>query len=367
VWSGETQGFNKELFDIYNNDLHKAVDGLDAETEKLLKNNITRMAASKAQYTTMLLEREKAASKSYEQYKKGASIVIGRANTAQTAEYNTAVHRTRVVKQWRQFEKESNLYPNIEWIRTRSATPRELHLEYAGHVWAKDDPFWNQNQPGCIWNCKCSWKSTDRAVTQGSAGDVKPSPGLEGNPAKTNEIFTAKHPYFSRVDNHIPELGVLHNPDDIAYLNQVAAGKTYKVHFNAEKAAETAENKETVRLLLQNGFDDIALLPTIHKSETALRSRYFGAAFNSRFPAANPDAVVDGVITEFKQSKKRNLAHRITQAAAKSEMAIIRLTEDVDSKEIAGIVKRAWTKESNENLKTIVIIINKEVTRFTRP
>jgi len=64
-----------------------------------------------------------------------------------------------------------------------------------------DDPFWQENQPGNLYNCKCDWQTTDKEVSVTPAKSVKPSPGLEGNPATTREIFTDKHPYFNKVKN----------------------------------------------------------------------------------------------------------------------------------------------------------------------
>jgi hypothetical protein len=44
-------------------------------------------------------------------------------------------------KEMNRFQETKRLFPNIEWLRTRSATPREVHLAYVGRVWPMDDPF----------------------------------------------------------------------------------------------------------------------------------------------------------------------------------------------------------------------------------
>ncbi|MBQ5778822.1 MAG: hypothetical protein IIW13_02405, partial [Paludibacteraceae bacterium] len=52
------------------------------------------------------------------------------------------------------------------------------------------DPFWSQNQPGNLWNCKCDWEETSDPVTDGNPTAPVRHDGLEGNPAQTRQIFS---------------------------------------------------------------------------------------------------------------------------------------------------------------------------------
>lgn len=141
-------------------------------------------------------------------------------NRYQAAEYNTAVARARTGKQWQQFSDDDNarLFPCIKWLPSRSATPREEHIPFYHRIWPKNDPFWDHNQPGALWNCKCDWievknKPTDTTPEGEEPKSVSPK-GLDGNPAKTGELFTAtppppnkpdrRHPYFTK-DGDYPE------------------------------------------------------------------------------------------------------------------------------------------------------------------
>lgn len=81
-------------------------------------------------------------------------------------------------------------------MATKSAVPRELHKGYVGTILPYDDPFWTDNQPGNLYGCKCDWKTTSEKVTKSPESIVKPSEGLEGNPAVTKEIFSDNHSYF---------------------------------------------------------------------------------------------------------------------------------------------------------------------------
>ncbi len=129
----------------------------------------------------------------------GDKIIKAKFNQYQKTEYNAVVARCRTVDQWDRFQGERHLYPNIEWLLTRSVTPREEHLAYVGLVLPMDDPFWQNNQPGNEWGCKCDWRTTDAEPTDAPADVRDPSEGLEGNPYETGEIFTDNHPYFKNI------------------------------------------------------------------------------------------------------------------------------------------------------------------------
>jgi hypothetical protein len=128
-----------------------------------------------------------------------ARRVLHTFNRYQAAEYNTTVNRCRTAKQWGEFADPDHmrLFPNLRWLPSRSATPREEHIKFYYRVWAKNDPFWQQNQPGNLWNCKCDWEETDAPCTDGNPTTPVRSNGLDGNPALTGQVFTDKHAYFA--------------------------------------------------------------------------------------------------------------------------------------------------------------------------
>ncbi len=374
IWNDKGSELMRPIFDTYNDNLHKAITGVDDKTAQLLKNNLSRLAASKANYTIKLLERCKAdidgVVRSKEEFKKAADTVIKRANSAQAVEYNTAVHRCRVCKQWKRFEKEQRLFPNIEWLRTRSATPREVHLTYVGRVWPMGDPFLIENSPGCVYNCKCDWRNTDKPVTDNS--DFTPVPvsaGLEGNPAETNEIFTEKHPYYSRVDKHIPDLGVLYNPDEIAFIQSVDKnGNSFIEHYNCRFEKEYEQNLKAVAELSKIKFGkEIKLLPQIHYSQVDLRERYYGKAFQAIQKNDCPDAMVDGELIEFKSSSRSLASKRILQASRKANVVYLELTEEVTEKHLDSFIKGQWKLSDRINVKTIIIKNSANTIVFQRP
>jgi hypothetical protein len=133
------------------------------------------------------------------------------------------------------------------------------------------------------------------------------------------------------------------------------------------KSAEYEENLNIASIMANNGITDIKLLPQIHASEVELRNRYFGIAYNKQYPTANPDAMIGNQPVEFKLANKNTFTKRLRQAAAKSTIAIVKLTEALTSDYIQRIIKGVWTDAELKNLNQIIIIHNEEMQLYKRP
>lgn len=116
-------------------------------------------------------------------------------------EYDTAVIRAHAAADWREFERNKDIMPNLRWMPTTSKEPEAVHSEY----WRRkltlpvDDPFWEEHHPGDRWNCKCSLEATDDPVVRPDDMEpTKPQRGLENNPGKDGHTFSDNHPYFPK-------------------------------------------------------------------------------------------------------------------------------------------------------------------------
>lgn len=114
-------------------------------------------------------------------------------------EYDTAVKRAQQARDWKQFEAEADVLPNLRWVPSTAAKPGPDHSIFWDTIRPIDDPFWSAHHPGDRWGCQCSLEATDEpatAVPESNKQNDQPAPGLEGNPAKTGELFSKSHPYF---------------------------------------------------------------------------------------------------------------------------------------------------------------------------
>lgn len=211
--NGEVADIDRDLYEAYSKNLRKAVaDVLQSggygdryfDMQMQFEANVSRFAAYKAWHATRELK----------ELEPDELDTVGRAklnkyNRWQATEYNTAMARARTARQFTDFTSDPTanmLYPNLKWLPSRSANPREEHRVFWNRVWAKDDPFWNENSPGSLWNCKCDWRETDEPVTDGNPGGHISHRGLEGNPAKTGEVFTDECPYVRNANKETEKI-----------------------------------------------------------------------------------------------------------------------------------------------------------------
>lgn len=118
-------------------------------------------------------------------------------------EYSTAIIRAHQAADWKNFEQEADILPNLQWMPTTSPNQDPLHRQY----WEKKltlpvgHPFWDEHRPGDRWNCKCSLKQTDEPANDEMVKDLYPvpkQPGLDNNPGKDGKIFSDSHPYITQ-------------------------------------------------------------------------------------------------------------------------------------------------------------------------
>lgn len=175
---------NKSLFEITNTTLQRGVDtalsevkGEHADFVKQFKNNTAVFSAFKNHQQTKqiaaLMIDENGKLRSFSKFRKLANELSAKYNIdyLQT-EYNTAVSAARTAANLIKFEKTKHLYPNLEYIQSVAAHPRESHLKWVGTILPMDHEWWDTHMPPSDWNCSCSVRQTDKkptAVPDGSA------------------------------------------------------------------------------------------------------------------------------------------------------------------------------------------------------
>lgn len=70
--------------------------------------------------------------------------------------YDTNLATAYSEGQWERIDRNKELFPFIEYVRSASTNPRHTHLAYAGLVLPADDAFWQSHLPIKEWGCKCS-------------------------------------------------------------------------------------------------------------------------------------------------------------------------------------------------------------------
>jgi len=117
-------------------------------------------------------------------------------------EYNMAVRSARVASRWKKFEETKHIFPNLEFMPSTAANPREEHKEYYGTILPIDHTWWNDHTPPLDWGCECGIRNTDKPVSKVPADAEPIDPIFDNNPGKTAEIVNmGEHPYVKGVCN----------------------------------------------------------------------------------------------------------------------------------------------------------------------
>lgn len=210
ITENQYQNINPTLRDTYSKNFNSAIKGVfgsptygnvDFDLATQASIEMERLAHYKSYHATQLI---KSLDVNSPEFDKNARAIINTYDRYQDTEYNTIVARARSAQQWNGFEDRKALFPNLQWLPSRSAEPRAEHMSFYYRIWPIDDPFWDNHQPGAAWGCKCDWIETDTPVTDNTELDsVKTPKGLSGNPGKTGKLISEDHPYFSKTSKKV--------------------------------------------------------------------------------------------------------------------------------------------------------------------
>jgi len=114
-------------------------------------------------------------------------------------EYNTGIRQSRAAVEWKKYESNADLYPNLEYMPSRAATPSEEHKVYWHIIKPIGDEFWKKHYPPSRYNCQCGASPTDDDPTGAIEQVSEPSPGLDNNPGQTGQLFSDNHPYIAKL------------------------------------------------------------------------------------------------------------------------------------------------------------------------
>lgn len=175
--------------------------------EQLLIDNVKTQnsvfASLKAKGLTIKLEQIKSAEKctSFSQYVNKAMPTASKfqRNYLQ-AEYTTLKRSMQSSRQYARALRDTDLYPFIRYMPTRSENPRESHKVFYGITRPATDTFWHSHLPPIDWNCDCWWKTVKSGETPVPSELPELPKGLDNNPAVSGQPFSNSHPYFSSLD-----------------------------------------------------------------------------------------------------------------------------------------------------------------------
>lgn len=226
-------------------------------------------------------------------------------------EYDTAVIRAHAAADWKEFERNRDIFPNLRWMPTTSPNPEGSHRQYwqSGLTLPIDDPFWNSHHPGDRWNCKCSLEATDEPVVRPADMETTtPQKGLENNPGKDGHIFNDTHPYFPSGCGKCPFNKGFKNKMQTFFTNEKKhCMNCSKINQKIDESANSYRKDEEygIRLLISNHADPSDLDDNIAVAKSLLSSfKKMKIKIREHVmikDVKNPEFEIDGLIADNKK------------------------------------------------------------------
>lgn len=314
-------------------------------------------------------------------------------------EYDTAIIRAHAAADWREFQRNKDILPNLRWMPTTSNQPESSHRAY----WLMkltlpvDDPFWNEHHPGDRWNCKCSLEATDDPVVRpADMESTKPQRGLENNPGKDGHTFSDNHPYFPKGCSSCPFNKGLKNKMGTFFRNEKKHCYDCAKIDNAMRAAlddlkgntdgvppsvdfysvshhgmvltspyhganEVDENRRLAVFLTKKLCLKVYLLPRLDPQnpiQAPLRASLLPSGVKDR---KNPDFYIGSLLFDGKSmmnikrsedSKKyhNDILNRIKSAKKQADNVVLEIPTFVSRKTISGTIKGFLMQSSKERV-----------------
>lgn len=176
----------------------------DYEMLEALQENIYLFSGAKTYQQTKdmseLMLDEDGNRVSFEEFKELADQTFDNYNEAYLeAEYNTAIASARNASAWVDFEKNKDVYSQLEWKTADDELTCEICGDMNGIVLDKDDPFWDENGAPAHFNCRCLIIEVEgkEESTEEDLDVTERSDEFQNNSGKTGQVFDSDHPYFN--------------------------------------------------------------------------------------------------------------------------------------------------------------------------
>lgn len=172
----------------------------DYEMLKDLNESVYRFSGAKTFQQTKEASKLLAKSKSFEEFKKGATLLFDTYNKDYLqAEYQTAIGSSRMASKWIDIIRDKEVLPLLQYQTVGDSRVRPEHVALDNIIRPVGDKFWNNYYPPNGFRCRC----TVIQLSEGEITDVSDFKQPESvpdefmtNSGKTGKIFSKKHPYF---------------------------------------------------------------------------------------------------------------------------------------------------------------------------
>lgn len=275
------------------------------------------------------------------------------------SEYSTAISGSMNAARWVDYTRSAKAMPFLRYTTVGDSLVRDSHAVLDGTVKRIDDIFWDNYYPPNGWRCRCGTTQTGNSSETPDGAIVYPEVSAiwKTNLAKQGLMFPKNHPFYTDVPKEVLRRAMAYLPPSNTYRTIKVNGAIIEEHalVQSDRADIRDKNRAIAASLKKGGYKDVKLLPQINAKDKTARLAHYGDYAKTELTKC-PDALVNGKIVEFKTATKRNMAKRVAEASAKSNICVIKPSFDATDAYIERFSKGQF--KINENLQELIIVRN---------
>ncbi len=259
-------------------------------------------------------------------------------------EYDNTIATARMAQRWQDFQRNKDVYPNLEYVAILDEKVRDNHRAWHGFIAPLDHPIWKKILPPNDWGCRCSVLQTDAPISK-HIPDIKVRSPFQNNAALSGKIFTDIVYANGLSEGAVREttangLKWLYGTVKKKSLKRYVEGAIYRLPHSSQfiELERFGKGKVLEHILvdrLATDYNDImeaALGFARLGKATEILPEVTGKSFlnfrNKIFPgykkANNPDLKIDGVLMDVKRPKSiRNVVGLANSASYKQGVVAV--------------------------------------------
>lgn len=287
---------NRNLVLRYYNGLNTATQkgwggGYYSHENKLtrkFRESLLTFSGAKTYSLIKRIEKLKEASPNKEEFLQNAKRTVYTHNDIwQKTEEKFASNSASAANHFYQFQKDSDIYPNLRYVTMQDPYVRESHAKNDGLI--KPVNEWTI-MPPLDYGCRCYLEQTTEPPTDGRTLS-KYNTTIAGNPALSGKIYSENHSYNKRV-SELPKdksLELWQNKElmkqYMPYHAKIQSGENF-VHINdfADYDNDLTDNLKASKKIAKELKIDVYIRPHIHSSN---------GVKNPEFGIGNPNILAD--------------------------------------------------------------------------
>lgn len=290
-------------------------------------------------------------------------------------EYHHTVATANSVDNWKRFEADADLYPNLRYNAVNDARTREQHRALDGIILPINHDFWKKHNVPLDWGCRCNLEQTDEEPSK-TVPEILVKGVFKDNAALSGKVF-GEMPYESGLS---VEQAKEAKSNATKFANNKVLQSDRKEQFKTLYEAKEGAVREHKLIKKGDDYNDILttakafaekgkiteLLPEINEKEKVLRNVVFP---NLSSKTSNPDLRVGNAYYDIKRPKAiKNILGNANGASKQGAIAVI--SDSQLDKPLTDIVMKNRAthifKDKNYKFNEVVFLRDGELIIYNR-